>query len=91
MQMLIITLVMFGLGGLLGMGVFMIGIALEARHVPSLPLRMRLNPFNILADRDLWTPKIHSLHRAALRCGLVFLGAAILAFLVGVLSTMTAK
>lgn len=81
MRIVLLIVVIVGVVGLLGMSVFAMAIALEARKVPNLPLHMRVNPFNVLSDRSLWTPEIHSLHRTALRCGLVFVGSTILALL----------
>jgi len=71
--------------GLLGMGVCMGAIAIEARHVPNRPLHMRLNPFNILADQSLWTPEIRRLNRAAGRFGLLFVPCVLVGTLVSLL------
>jgi len=71
--------------GLLGMGVCMGAIAIEARHVPNRPLHMRLNPFNILADQSLWTPEIRRLNRAAVKFGVLFIACVLVGALVGLL------
>ena len=71
--------------GLLGMGVCMGAIAIEARHVPNRPLHMRLNPLNILADQSFWTPEIRRLNRAAVRFGLLFVACVLVGTLVGLL------
>jgi hypothetical protein len=82
--MAMILILAVGAVALLGMVACMLAIALHARHVPDRPLHMRLNPLNILADRSLWTPEITSLHRVALRLGLVFL-ACVACGLIGLL------
>ena len=60
-------------GALLGVGAFMIQAAALARKLPDLPFHMRLNPFNILASRDRWTPEIAAAERRAATCALVFI------------------
>ena len=59
--------------GLLCAGVFGVHCALLARKLPDLPLHMRINPFNVLASRDLWTPEIVRYERLAARSVLVFI------------------
>ena len=80
-----IVILVVGVIALLSMGGCMLAIAIEARHVPNRPLHMRLNPLNILADRSLWTPQIHALHRIALRLGLIFVACVVLGGLLGML------
>ena len=51
----------------------MVCIGVLARSIPDLPAHARINPFNILALPDRWTPRIRTLHHWAVRCGLIFL------------------
>ena len=87
--MLALQLTLLGVGvlGLLGMGACMLGIAIAAWRLPDLPFSLRLNPLNILVSQDRWTPEIRRLNRAAVRCGLVFLGAGLLFAVVTILAT----
>jgi hypothetical protein len=86
MLALFVFLLLVGAGAFLGLGACLIGIALEARRIPNLPLSMRLNPFNILADQSLWTPRVDALHRAGVRFGVLFIGCVVVAVLVRLLS-----
>jgi hypothetical protein len=51
------------------------GIALwrAVRKIPDLPLSIRLNAFNILACRDLWTPEVDAVHRRMVAAGVTWL------------------
>jgi hypothetical protein len=55
------------------------------RRAPDLPLSMRLNPFNILASRDRWTPEIEALNRSMVTAGLVWLGFVVLVAVAGLM------
>jgi hypothetical protein len=79
-----IVIWLIGVMALLGMGACMVAIAVEAQHVPNRPLHIRLNPLNILSDRSLWTPQIVTLHRIALRLGLIFVACIVLSGVLGV-------
>jgi len=88
-MMLPLQLTLLGVSvlGLLGMGACMLGIAIAAWRLPDLPVSLRVNPFNILADPGRWTPEIRRLNQAGVRCGLVFIGAALMFAVVTILAT----
>lgn len=50
----------------------------EARVVPDAPMNVRLNPFNILAYPQLWTPAIRRAHGRLVMLGLCFVVCALL-------------
>jgi len=79
--------IIVGLGALawLGMAVCLVGIGVEARSIPNRPLRMRINPLNILTDQSLWTPDIQRLHRLAVRFGAGFILAILSGLVLGLL------
>jgi len=56
------------------------------RMIPDLPLSIRLNPFNILASRDRWTPEIAMINRRMVVTGVIGLGFVILTLLLGLTS-----
>jgi hypothetical protein len=72
MDLLKIGTLFFSTLGLLGAAISMVRIALAGKCIPDRPLHMRMNPFNILASPDRWTPEISALHRQAVRFMLVF-------------------
>jgi hypothetical protein len=86
--MLALQLILLGIAvlGLLGIGACMLGIAVAAWRLQALPFSLRLNPLNILANQDRWTPEIRRLNHAAVRCGFVFLGAGLLFAIVTILA-----
>ena len=46
----------------------------ETRKIPDPPLSVRLNPFNILGHRDLWTAEVESVNKRMVQVGLAWLG-----------------
>jgi hypothetical protein len=71
--------------GFVGVAVQMIRFALLASRLPDLPIHARLNPFNVLAMRDRWTPTMRDIHDSAVRWGLLFLGGVAVALFVSLL------
>jgi hypothetical protein len=42
---------------------FSVALCRAVWRIPNLPLSVSINPFNILAHRDLWTPSVGSASR----------------------------
>jgi hypothetical protein len=66
--------------------VMMIDLAMRVRDVPNLPMHVRINPLNILARRDLWTPEIHAANRRLNVCVVGFIAFALLFAVITVLT-----
>ena len=85
--MAFVKLALFGVAvlGLIGAVLMMVLIAVRSWSIPDLPLHARLNPFNLLALPDRWTPEVRALHTWAVRCMGLFLVCTLLALGLGVL------
>jgi hypothetical protein len=53
------------------------------RKIPDLPLSIRLNVFNILACRDLWTPEVEAINRRMVAAGVTWLAFLLLVVVTG--------
>jgi hypothetical protein len=53
------------------------------RRIPDLPVSIRLNAFNILACRDLWTPEVEAINKRMVAAGLTWLGFLLLVVATG--------
>jgi hypothetical protein len=77
-----LKLVLMGLAlvGLLGVALFNIAIVVLSRDISSLPLSVRINPFNVFSYPDHWTPGMRSVNRWAGKASILFV-ASVLAYL----------
>ena len=75
MGVLKLVLLGFALIGLLCSAVLNIMIAVLSREIPNLPLSVRINPFNVLAHQDRWTPEMRETNRWAVRAMLVLVAS----------------
>ena len=80
MAFLKLALLGLALVGLVGAALLNVAIAVLSRDIPNLPLNVRINPFNMLAYSDQWTPEIRAVNRWAVRAMILFI-ASVVAYL----------
>lgn len=74
---LIGTVVMGGVSGIAAL-FFAIDLWRKTWSIPGLPLNVRLNPFNIVAYRELWTPAVAAANRRLMLAVMSMIGLALL-------------